>query len=173
MPSKKMSKITDLREIFDEGDLSKTGALVRLNVPKDLLPKVNKYGGWFGRDASPGETGAMFVGDRLAHDDDPSLPPLFWGRTGGFLLRCLARADISYHRCYFTNAHKPAGRTADLVKEVSFVQAEKVVALGAVASIELTRKGIEHVALPHPSHVLRFAYTRRWDYVKYLKEALR
>lgn len=143
------------------------------DVVGHMMPKLNRWGGWFGRRASPGDVRVAWVGEILGKDVDRRWPPLFWGRTGGFLIRSIG-LDL-WPLGYYTNAVKPPWANSDLYKEIcEHVVPERVVALGGEASRILTLHHVEHVKLPHPSWVLRFHYTEREAYAAlYRKEMLR
>lgn len=139
------------------------------------VPQVNRWGGWFGRDASPGETRAAFVGEVLGEAvTKPWWPPLYGGWSGGYLWRCLLDAGFPGHQMYFTNAVKQLGQREDLAEELhEEVLPEVIIALGQVASKSLWEYGVSHIALPHPSFWRRFHYRQRDQYIYMLKESLR
>jgi hypothetical protein len=136
-----------------------------------MMPKLNRWAGWFGREASPGEVLTAFVGDRLGSDVDDHWPALFWGRTGGYLIRSIGLEN--WKLCYYTNSTKPPWADSDLRKEMEHVLPDRIVALGRSSSEILKLHGIDAVTLSHPSWVLRFHYSDREEYGKLYRREVR
>jgi uracil-DNA glycosylase len=138
------------------------------------VPRVNKFGGWYGGFADPGDVRVMIIGESH-YPGHESWPPLFFGRSGTFLFDQLRRIHVSWHDCYFTNAIKLKGKRDDLMAEINEVQPEHIVVLGRVAEKKLKKIGVSaslYRVIPHPSYWLRFRFSERNQYAKLLQEAI-
>jgi hypothetical protein len=119
---------------------------------------------------------ALLVGERRA--DGPRAVPGGWtthpftplGRNscGQWLLDALESADLL--DVGLANAHEPG---QDLVKLWQTLARPRLVALGAVASVELRRLGLEHGRVNHPQYERRFRRSQFGSYVKRLREEAR
>ena len=137
------------------------------------VPTLNRWGGWYGRRARPGEVVIAFVGQELNPRNHRRWPPLYGGKTGLYLWRALKDAGGDLHACYYTNARKVRGFWTNLQDELFLeVAPEITIALGEIADAALTRDAVPHDRLPHPAYWQRFHHSEFTTYVKMLKEII-
>lgn len=128
------------------------------------IPTTNDYGGWYGRNARPGDVRIAFVAEQVNENLVlPGWPPLYGGRSGLYLWKAIATVSLHPHDMYYTNAIKPPGKLDDLEAELhGEVLPDVVIALGKIASKKLWSSGVSHHAIPHPAFWRRF----HWDDTK-------
>lgn len=143
-------------------------------VPPRWVPELNRFGGWYGLLAKPGEVRIAFVGEEVNTRAVPEdWPPLYGGPHSGFYLtRAILLAHLDPKECYYTNSIKPKGVEQDLEEELHEVMPSVVVALGSTAARKLWNAGVSHHRIPHPSFWSRWCKGRGGinSYAKIIEE---
>lgn len=102
--------------------------------------------------------------------------PFDRGRAAEFLAVCLMCANMDISEVYMINAVRPDGQPENLLGNLAraktYNPTAPIVALGRIAERELTKQGIQHHALPHPSHMLRFKCKQQDWYVDQFRRIL-
>jgi hypothetical protein len=142
-----------IKQIHAEMEMRQLGI-----TPASWVPETNRYGGWYGRNARPGEVAVAFVAERVnEHVVAPDWPPLYGGGSGLYLWKAVAVAGLKPHDMYYTNAVKPSGKVNNLREELhGEVLPDMILALGKTASDALWAAGVSHCAIPHPAYWKRF-----------------
>lgn len=159
----------DWDDVYDPREINTTDGIRKVKIARDLLPRLNRFGGWYGNRAAAGYVAVAWVGEKLGQEGDERWPPLFWGRSGSFLLRALGSLR---HRSYFTNAVKPSWADPDLKRELlETVLPDAIVALGKRSKEVLRQHGVtDIVEAPHPSWVLRFRSKEKETFAKLYRD---